>query len=313
MDTLINWTFLLLIMARPGRKTEIPSYKEILDTIVQLPLNFHDYGLNMEITNVPEVNDIKESLCGGNDSQDVELYDGSGEVSKEFVLEHQAPVGQLHWNSNLVSKYDNPGNVNGMRWTSGTLISDDLLLTAGHSFDRFAGNFRVPLINGSDEKIPPPEIATNMHVNFNYQFDSTGSLRQEQSFQILELLEYRINNLDYAIVRLNGRPGQTFGHAKISESDARLNDIICIIGHPQTLPKRLEAGHCTTLSEQIIGYNDIDTLGGDSGSCILSRDSGKLVGVHTNGGCDVAHIGFNRGQRISFIIDASNILNSLNE
>jgi len=252
------------------------------------------------------------SICGGIDeSQPVEQYDSSLGVSREFVDTHQGPVGQIQWNSDLFQKYKDPGNVNGVRWASGTLIDRDLFLTAGHSFDRFPGSWRVPRIDGTDETISSEEIALNMHVNFNYQVDPSGRLRREESFPILELLEYREGGLDYAIVRLGGYPGDKYGMARVSPHDSIIGDMLCIIQHPEGVPKRIEAGpHYHTHGPQM-GYNSIDTLGGSSGAGILQEKTGAIVGVHTNGGCHLSVIGHNHGLRIEAITEVSAILKQL--
>jgi hypothetical protein len=124
-----------------------------------------------------------------------------------------------------------------------------LFLTAGHAFDQGAGGYDIPKVNGTNDKIPPEEIAKSMHVNFNYQYDPDGNLRQEKNYGILDLLEYRNKNLDYAIVKLDGEPGKTFGYTPISSIDPSVEDMLCIIGHPEGFPKRLATGSVTAVHD----------------------------------------------------------------
>lgn len=252
-----------------------------------------------------------ETICGEtDDSQNVEQYDGTLGVTTEFVDTHQSPVGQLQWNDSLDAIYDNPGNVSSIRWCTGTLVSQNLFLTAGHCFDREANGWSLPRINGTSNVIPPPEIATNMHVNFNYQFDSIGNLQTEQEFAVRELVEYRLGGLDFAIVRLAGIPSQVFGVGTLGQKDAEVGDMLCIIGHPAGVPKRVEAGPLTSFEGDRIRYNDIDTLGGNSGSAIWHSPSGEIVGVHTNGGCTTSR-GSNFGVRIGRLLEESPTLRRL--
>jgi V8-like Glu-specific endopeptidase len=257
---------------------------------------------------------IVESQCGTeDDSQPVEQYDGTLGVTKAFVDAHQAKIGQLQWNDNLDAVYDNPGNVSGVRWCTGTLISENLFLSAGHCFDQTAKNWQLPKVNGTSDTISPAEIATNMHVNFNYQVDPAGNPRAVVELAIVNLVEYRLGGLDYAIVRLAGSPGQQFGEGQPALADAQTNDMLAIIGHPLGLRKRVEAGPLSSFDGDYLRYNDIDTLGGNSGSAIWRSSSGLIVGVHTEGGCTGGDPegGSNRGVRISRISQQSPILQSL--
>jgi len=134
-----------------------------------------------------------ETICGAtDDSQAVEAYDGTLGVTTAFVSNHERAVAQVQWNNNLASIYTSPGNVSGVRWGSGTMISPDLFLTAGHLFDQTGNGWTRPRVNGTSNTISPQEIATNMHLNFNFQDDPLGNPRTEQSFAITGLLEYRL-------------------------------------------------------------------------------------------------------------------------
>jgi hypothetical protein len=252
-----------------------------------------------------------ESICGGiDDSQPVEQYDGTLGVTREFVAAHVGPVAQLQWNSDLLTKFSRPGDVNGVRWGTGTMISADLFITAGHLFDQTGGGWTRPSNNTTGATLTPAELALNMRVNFNFQADAAGNLRQEVSFPVIALLEYRLGGLDYAICRIAGNPGAAFGINGISMADAVVGELLCIMGHPASVPKRLETGPLTAITGDTLFYNDIDTLGGNSGSGILHGTNGLLVGVHTNGGCDQAG-GSNFGVSISAIRAQSPIIANL--
>lgn len=252
-----------------------------------------------------------ETQCGALwDAQGVELYDGTLGVSREFVNNRQAAVGLTRWNDNLRTLYTDPGTVNGARWCSGTLIADDLFLTAGHAFDDHDANgWRLPRQNGTTAIIPPVEVARNQTVEFNYQTAAEGGTRAVVRFPIIDLIEHRRGDLDYAIARLAGNPGALFGVTDISATDAALNDLLCLIGHPAGMPKQIEAGPATGFTTTRIQYGDIDTLGGNSGSALLGAD-GRIVGVHTNGGCTPTG-GFNVGVRITALMGASPVIGGI--
>jgi hypothetical protein len=251
----------------------------------------------------------KESICGnGVDFQDVERYDGLAGVDKEFVKTFEPAVGQLQWVNDLVDRFSNPGEtpgeVNGVRWGSGALIGPDLFLSAGHCFDSDAGGWEMPQRNGVT--ILPHEIATLMRVNFGYQVDpTTGNPRRSKSFPVSQLVEYREGGLDYAIVRLapnaDGElPGQLYTPLKVSISDLTTpGTILCLIQHPNGMPKKIHAGPLKANTGARITYATLDTLGGSSGAAVLGP-SGEIVGVHTNGGCDTA-LGYNFGVPIGAI------------
>lgn len=277
-----------------------PAPPELLPELVGLEAGGDEYSL------------LLETICGlADDSQAVEQYDGTLGVTRAFVDAHQSAVAQVQWNDDLASHYTNPGNVNGARWGSGTMISPDLFLTCGHLFDQTGNGWTRPQVNGTSTTISPQEIATRMHLNFNYQVDASGTLRTEASFPITHLLEYRLGGVDMAVCRIGGSPGNTYGWTQVATADVALNAMIAIIGHPAGRPKRIEAGPATGLAPGRLLYNDIDTLGGNSGSGILGP-AGSLVGVHTNGGCNAQGTGSNFGVPIMTIRNVSPTLQGLN-
>lgn len=258
--------------AKPGGQLfppfEAPSYKKLAR---ESPVRI----------NAPRAySDLLESICGvTDDSQPVETYNGTLGVSQAFVQAHEQPVGIIR-------------RAGGAAQCTGTLISRSLLLTAGHCFDPPAGQTAA-------------QFATTMTAEFNFQNDPMGIPRSVTNVAINALVEHRVGGVDFAIVQLANNPGTTFGVARMAREDAPRNSSIAIIGHPAGVPKRIEAGTVTVLDANRIGYADLDTLGGNSGSGILADGSGLIVGVHTNGGC-TATGGYNSGVPISRLRAVSN-------
>ncbi len=256
--------------------------------------------------------EVLESICGVvDDSQAVEVYDGTLGVSAAFVARRQPMAAQVRWNTGLGAIYTNPGTVSGAFFGSGTMVSDDLFLTCGHLFDPDTNGWTSPRDNTTGMAVPATEAATNMHVAFNFQNDPTGNPRPVQTFAIAELVEFRLGGLDVALCRLQGTPGQIFGRTAIRTEDTAIGDMLAIIGHPAGVPKRIEAGPASALNGNTVTYSDIDTLGGNSGSGVLHEASDSLVGVHTNGGCNTAGTGANSGVRIGAALGQSQRLRNL--
>lgn len=261
----------------------------------------------------PEANP-DEGSCGDDNSQDVEIYPRGGDlgVPADYVHAHEPTVGNLRWRNDIIKRFKQPGTVNNRRWCTGTLITEDLMLTAGHCFNqRRTGKQIVPKVNGTDNPIERPEIALNMQVDFHYQLDENFVLRAMETIDIVELVEDRLGGLDYAIVRLASAPSHDYAVARLATADAALGSMLSIIGHPRGEPKRVATGTASQYDGDRIYYNDLDTDYGSSGSAIFSSPDGSIVGVHTTGGCNEERSGENSGFRISSILQVSPRLRSI--
>ncbi len=253
-----------------------------------------------------------QSICERNSKlMDVEFYDGHFGLPTAFVNRHRLAVGLLRWRSDLAERYrDEAGNVSGEGWCTGTLIDDDLFLTAGHCLDSGdTGTWQLPREKGGVE-LRPAELAREFLVDFRYETSAQPDAPSTRnSAEVVRLEEHRYGGLDYAILRLAGHPGLQNGVARISPSDAQVGSPIAILQHPAAAPMKVGAGSVAQITATTIAYDTIDTLGGSSGSGILDAVSGKLLGVHTNGGCTESG-GENYGVAIGALIAASPMLSA---
>lgn len=225
-----------------------------------------------------------QSVCGGKDDlQNVEDYDGSRGPSQALVAAASPSVGALAMGT--------PGP-NSRKFCSGTLIADNLFLTASHCVDG--------------------DITSNYAV-FNYQYaKGTNTLREQTHVKIKRIVEdggYR-TGLDYAILELEGNPGQQFGFKKVSAENLVPKAPVFDVQHPSGNPKMVDGGVIAgTRGKNYVTYEIMDTHPGSSGSGVLNAQ-GDVVAVHTNGGCRSTG-GENAGVPISLIASQSQVIKSL--
>lgn len=259
----------------------------------------------------PPATETLESICGDStDFQDVELYDGTLGVPRTYVDQHEPGVMQFQWLSAGEIRTRLPdhsaGNIGDVRWCTGTLISRDRALTAAHCFDNSPSGWQLPSKN--NQAAEPGVLATLQVANFGYQVNAaTGAIRSPDRFPITRLVEYGFPQLDYAIVQIGANaagqlPGDIYPIAPLRLNDGAQCEPIAILQHPAGQPKKIEAGTVLRVENGQVFYADLDTLGGSSGSGV--RDlAGRVIAVHTNGGCQ---FDANRGVAVSSIAALSN-------
>ncbi len=234
----------------------------------------NDDGIVRRPGELPELS--TRTRCGGTwDALPVEQYAGAAGAPEPFVDFHESRVG-FHVNVGC----------------SGTLISDDLFISAGHC-----------------------GYLVGDTVRFDYQVSPTGAPRPVRDFTVAQVVEQEHNaTWDYAIVRLAGSPGREFGHANLAAIDPPVSSVVTLIGHPSTRAKEIHAGpvadYASPLGANWFRYW-VDTEPGNSGSGILDAQ-GRLVGVHTNGGCTATWpFNGNSGMRMSQLVPHSPTLSAL--
>lgn len=221
-----------------------------------------------------------ESICVNPDFLNIFEYDGSLGPSIQFVKNHSYPTGAI----SRTNRQNSFG-----KFCSGTLISENLFLTASHCC-------------GSN--------LVGKYVAFNYQLKNQNQLETQRFYKIIQIVEHGYKkNIDYAILKLEGNPGIDFGYLKISDTEPIIDEMLTIIQHPSGRPKEIEAGFFVKNSGKWMSYSDLDTEPGSSGSGVINKN-GKLIGVHTNGGCD-ENGGVNYGMNIKTISKYSDIISEL--
>lgn len=246
-------------------------------------------------------------ICQGkDDSWDVEKYDGELGPKREFVLAEAPATVRLVWNAERVGTYPYRGSVRGATCT-GTLVGPDVILTAAHCIAIGRKTPRItPMKEGPQgaQAIPPEEIGTLLDAQFNYQLDgAAGTIRNPTTFKVEAVLEHGIAEdenifVDYALLRLAPLPdgrkaGQIFPPGDWNASDAAYDAAreLTLIQHPAGDLKKINAGPKRPFTgdgaRRELRYASIDTLASSSGSGVIDQ-FGKVIGVHTHGGCQEA-------------------------
>ncbi len=216
--------------------------------------------------------------------QEVNAYKPYLGVSADFVKAHKDPVGELV----AMGTWQRKG--------SGTLVGPNLFLTAGHCCRVVGKDGEGDCAAGTADW---EQFAASRSVSFNYEHEGNAAseLLPEDRYEVEAVVarERRSSSLDYMLLRLKGEPGTKYGWAKLQETPVAAGEKITIIGHPDGRAKQVSVGRITgtrTPWAGVPGWEDVvdpdllhnaDTLGGNSGSGMLSAKTGSLIGVHVAG------------------------------
>lgn len=179
---------------------------------------------------------------------------------------------------------------------SGTLVGDDLILTAGHCITdeaacadaRFVFGYKVDKKGGQARTTVPAKDVYSCKRIVKRDLDKPPSGFVSTAITILNVLLNRTGP-DYAVIQLDrkveGRRPLPLNRSK----GVKNGDRIFVIGHPVGLPVKV-AGDASVRSSKPKSFflTDLDTFGGNSGSAVFNARTNKIEGILVRGGTDFA-------------------------
>ena len=171
---------------------------------------------------------------------------------------------------------------------SGSLVGEDLVMTAGHCIKDDAGCADARMVFGYAIKkdgeaavttLPSSEVYSCSKIVKRFLGGEPGSANPTgQSL-----------GADYALIRLDRK---VTGHKPLPVNrgaNLKKGDGIVVIGHPVGLPLKVAAGATVRdFSKQGYFVADLDTFGGNSGSPVFNARTRKIEGILVRGDEDFA-------------------------
>ena len=162
-----------------------------------------------------------------------------------------------------------------------TMIGRSCAISAGHCLPTFEiAEFNTPLSQNGDIQHPAEEDI--------YKIDKTSIISKNGGM-----------GNDYAVLRLKANaitgklPGDLQGHYNVSFNLPKTGDMVRITGYgadrsdnDRNFAQQSHSGPIESLprSGSIMNHR-ADTMGGNSGSSIIHEKTGKIIAIHTHGGC----------------------------
>lgn len=171
---------------------------------------------------------------------------------------------------------------------SGTLIDNDLVLTAGHCFT-------AP---GADAE--RPNTCANTRFVFKYYHEAAGRLAAitaEDVFSCAEVIT-RVDQTnpdgsrqDYAFVRLDRSAAPRFTPASVARTNgpATMGQSITVIGFGSGIPAKIDSGGTVIdlrTAEGDYFETNLDTFSGNSGSGVFDTATRSMIGILVRGATD---------------------------
>lgn len=149
---------------------------------------------------------------------------------------------------------------------TGFLIAEDLFLTNEHC-------------------VATQDVCNTTKVLFGLSINRFGLAIPKEQVRCLRV-EKTSFPLDYALLRLEGSPGQRWGKLQLANRAPMAGEKIFIVQHPAGEAKQISDEDCTVAGTSVAGRqfktdlsHSCDTLGGSSGSPVFAA-SGEVIGLH---------------------------------
>ena len=160
-----------------------------------------------------------------------------------------------------------------LAFCSGSLVGEDLILTAGHCIRSNYDCSRTAFVFG-----------------FAYKEEGQQPRRAgvDDVYSCAEILHSEVtgHGSDYAVIRVDRK---VVGRTPLSverNQKAVSGDELVVIGHPSGLPTKVADGASVRKDSGTFFVANLDTYGGNSGSAVFDARSQKIVGVLVRGETD---------------------------
>ncbi|MDA8132831.1 MAG: serine protease [Elusimicrobia bacterium] len=179
---------------------------------------------------------------------------------------------------------------------SGTLVGDDIVMTAGHCITdearcadtKFVFGFNIDQAGGQARTSVPAKDVYGCKRIIKRDLDKQASGIIGTGIAILNALLNRAGP-DFALVQLDRKVEGRKPLPVNRDKDLKDGDRIFVIGHPVGLPVKV-AGDASVRSTKPKAFfmTDLDTFGGNSGSAVFNARTNKIEGILVRGGNDFA-------------------------
>ena len=178
---------------------------------------------------------------------------------------------------------------------SGTLVADDVIMTAGHCITddkscadaRFVFGYNVDREGGQARTtVPAKDVYTCKRI-IRRDLDKQPSGIIGTGLFIAGALLGKQPGPDYALIQLDRKVEGRRPLPVNRSGGAKVGDRIFVIGHPVGLPVKI-AGDASVRNTDPKAFflTDLDTFGGNSGSAVFNAGTNQIEGILVRGGTD---------------------------